>query len=66
MAVHTDAPYFGILPCLMPGASCTKDGYSTIRWIVIFSIFVKCLKNCENMDIDDTRSIKKNMLTYKY
>jgi hypothetical protein len=31
---------------------------------VIFSTFVKCLKNCETTDIDD-KSIKKH-LTYKY
>ena len=31
---------------------------SAIHRIVIFSTFVKCLKNCETTDIDDTRSIK--------
>ena len=38
---------------------------SAIHRIVIFSTFVKCLKNCETTDIDDIRSIK-NILTYKY
>ena len=31
---------------------------SAIHRIVIFSTFLKCLKNCETTDIDDTRSIK--------
>jgi hypothetical protein len=31
---------------------------AAIHRIVIFSTFVKCLKNCETKDIDDTRSIK--------
>jgi hypothetical protein len=31
---------------------------SAIHRIVIFSTFVKCLKNCGTTDIDDTRSIK--------
>jgi hypothetical protein len=31
---------------------------TAIHWIVIFPTFVKCLKNCETTDIDDTRSIK--------
>jgi hypothetical protein len=31
---------------------------TAIHWIVIFPTFVKCLKNCETTDIDDTRIIK--------
>jgi hypothetical protein len=31
---------------------------SAIHRIAIFSTFVKCLKNCETTDIDDTRNIK--------